>query len=275
MGKFIIYDGESCIGSAEIAFSMAVTSSLVNPEKCLLLHVGRKGDGAEQGIVPVNRRVGPSYLPLADEGMDALTRLAASGRLNSRNISDYTLPMISNRLDLATGSELSEDMDCAKKEQIYRNIWRAAAGCYERIYVQGADWRTADSMMAEGDVAVAVLRQNRVVLEQFFSRLQGMETALIRPCMIAISHYDAFSSLSVRNIRRMFGSRIPIVGVPYNTGFSNAWNNSEAAAFIQRNLSSSGRSRQNAPFITALKQLVKYSLALSKSAGSASDEKGA
>lgn len=97
--------------AANVAAACAVTVGLHYPLRVLLLNDGRHGSGVEEGLRAGSRHApesgpgdtGAMDTRLSEYGADALLRLSASGLLTKANYSDYTLPVIRGRLDLATG----------------------------------------------------------------------------------------------------------------------------------------------------------------------------
>ncbi|GGA24996.1 hypothetical protein [Paenibacillus physcomitrellae] len=254
MGKFLIYDGENSFGAPEIAAAAAMESGLNRFGASLLVHLGSKGEGAEQGFLSPGKSDMHREQIVAEEGMDALFRLAESGRLSGDNVSDYTLPLLKGQLDLASGHGFPARQGLAAKELIYRRIWQKAAGKYSRIFIQGSEWMLHQSGIEPEDRQIVVLRQNRGVLQRYYHRVLSNQPG-DRRHLIVLYPYDESSVLSVKNVKRLFGGAMPIIGVPHCTDYVNAWNNGEALAFMLRNQRSLRKSQTNFSFMTAVRNL--------------------
>jgi hypothetical protein len=255
MGKFVVYDGEYSYGASEIAGALAILYGMERPERCLLAHAGEQGNGAEQGFLSRGRReIHPERL--VEEGMDSLVRLAESGRLSSANISNYTLPVIKGRLDLAAGHKRIREERRASPERQYMQIWQAAAGYYSRIFIEGHGLREWQGEEITDRITLVVLRQNRSVLERFYEQYKRSAYQGNRLIIPVLYPYDEHSVLNVKNVKRLFGSRLPVIGVPYNSDFTNAWNEGEAQAFMLRNRKAGSKKQANAGFINAVRQLM-------------------
>ncbi|ANS74632.1 hypothetical protein AWM70_08570 [Paenibacillus yonginensis] len=257
MGKFLIYDGDHSFGASEIAAAAAMEAALSGFGTHLLVHLGSKGEGAEQGFLSLGKSDMHQGLMFAGEGMDALFQLAESGRLSSGNIVDYTFPLLKGRLDLAFGHELPVKRTLAGKEQVYRRIWDKAGGRYSRVIVQGSEWMLRQAGIGPGDKQIVVLRQNRGVLQRYYNRVTS-NLAADNKELIVLYPYDENSVLSVKNVKRLFGRSLPIIGVPHCTDYVNAWNNGEAAAFMLRNRRTAKKAQPNSSFIMAIRQLTGY-----------------
>ncbi|WP_138493478.1 hypothetical protein [Paenibacillus pinistramenti] len=256
MGKFLVYAGEQSYGAEEIAACLGILTSMSGEASCLLAHIGIKGEGAEQGFhFPrrMDNRLEPHF---SEEGMDALFRLSESGKLTRDNLMNYTLPILRGRLDLASGHERSSRQNLSAKERIYRQIWRTAAMQYDRIIVQGSEWTIQQSGPEPQDTSIVVLRQNKGILERFYNRYSLTDQTWRRQCLIALYPYDEASVLSTKNVKRIFGGGVQVVGIPHSTDFSNAWNTGEVLSFLLRNKSSIKKSQINYSFMNALRQLI-------------------
>ena len=255
MGKYLVVNGENCMGATEIATTLAVMTAFVQTEKCLLMNTGKLHQGIERGIVSKHRSDN-LYHPLADQGMDALARLIQSGRLNVRNMQDFTKPLIRNRLDLASGYSYTARLELEERSVVNQEVVRIASECYPHLFLHHPDWTKMLEQLGTSDVGIVVLRQDREILERFFEHYHSLSHLQDRSIIVAIYHYDVHATLSVRNIKRMFGCHAPIVGVPYLTGFANAWNNAEMLSFIQRNHTLPAKSSPNGEHMESIKQLV-------------------
>lgn len=275
MSRIVFWDSGHG-ASSQIAASVAITLSLHFNKRLLLANTGRFDTGFEEGIPLVSD--GSSLLQ--EYGMDALLRLAACQRLSKGNISDYTLSLLRGRLDLASGSKLGPDAllgSVASKSNV-EEILMVAGQYYDLVllHTMGEEGLPQFAYNYEQDVLVAVLCQSRVQLDAFFAdQIKSPEFAG-KKVVLAISQYDRTSRWTLQNIKRRYNCKIPMYGIPYHTGFADAWNNRDILSFFRRNRLTNRRGPEKHELISSYHELSCNILQLSGS-GAFSDrkEKGA
>ncbi|RRJ65922.1 hypothetical protein EHV15_25610 [Paenibacillus oralis] len=232
--------------SASVAAVCAVTMGLHFPLRVLLFNDGRHGSGVEEGLRAGSRHAseagsGESGIlgsRLSEYGIEALLRLSASGMLTKANYSDYTLPVIRGRLDLATGfragglhgtSELSEGQDLLE-------LALAAEQSYDLVLRHAPRIRELPEALAgsEEEVVVAVLQQRRSQLDDFFDALAKQTVTSRRKLCVILAPYDSGSGLNLANLKRRYRRALPVFGIPYDTEFANAWNDRDILSFFRR-----------------------------------------
>lgn len=251
-------------GSSEVAAAFSVQAGLHDKYHLLLLNYGNSGMGVEEGFLARNYESNRDLrLPVQDYGMEALMRLAESGRLYQANLMDYTYPLLQGRLDLADGMQTANDQrDPLYFEQL-EAIMNMAAHYYDIIVTQvsGPGSILMDNLQ-EDDTLIAVLRQNRVELDTFFELVdRSGATGGNMPKALVIPHYDAASKWSLQNIKRRYNCEIPMIGIPYHTEFSDAWNGQDIIAFFRRYRLLKGRGYEREQFLFSCKELTRLALA--------------
>lgn len=268
-------------GSAEVAAAFGVQAGLYDKYHLLLMNYGFSGTGIEEGFPTRNRVLDRDFgLPVQDYGMEALLRLAESGRLYQANMMDYTYPLLQGRLDLADGMQTISDL----RDPSYFDHVEAILNMAERYYdiivtqISGSDSILMESLR-EDDILIAVLRQNRVELDRFFKVVDGSDTVREnKPMAIVIPQYDAASKWSLQNIKRRYNCEVPMIGIPYHTEFSDAWNGQDIIAFFRRYRLLKGRGYEREQFLFSCKELARLALAgkeRSKTSAIADSVKGA
>lgn len=253
-------------GSAEVAAAFAVQAGLC--EKChfLLMNCGYYGTGLEEGFPLRDSELGTELrMPVQDHGMEALLRLAESGRLLQANMKDYTYPLLQGRLDLAEGLQSISSSRHPLHSAELEAILNMAERLYDIIIMQlsGANPLYLDRLREE-DAFIAVLRQNRVELDTFFEMAAKPETNTnrgITPLALVIHQYDAASKWSLQNIKRRYNCEVPMIGIPYHTEFSDAWNGQDIISFFRRYRLLKGRGYEREQFLFSCKELVRLALA--------------
>ncbi|AZK47383.1 hypothetical protein [Paenibacillus lentus] len=262
MSKIIFWDlGYG--GSAEVAAAFSVQAGLHDKYHLLLMNYGYSGTGVEEGFLTRNRELDRDLrLPVQDYGMEALMRLAESGRLYQANMMDYTYPLLQGRLDLADGMQTNSD----PRDPAYFQHLEAILNMAERYYdiivtqVSGLESILMDSLR-EDDILIAVLRQNRVELDTFFKLVDVSDAGRgNKPMALVIPHYDAASKWSLQNIKRRYNCEAPMIGIPYHTEFNDAWNGQDIIGFFRRYRLLKGRGYEREQFLFSCKELARLAL---------------
>lgn len=264
-------------GSAEVAAAFGVQAGLHEKYHFLLMNCGYSGTGLEEGFPPRDNELGKELrMPVQDHGMEALLRLAESGKLLQANMTDYTYPLLQGRLDLAEGMQSISNSRHPLHSVELEAILNMAERLYDIIIMQlsGAGSLYSDRLREE-DTLIAVLRQNRLELDTFFEMAGRSETIRgIAPLAIVIHQYDAASKWSLQNIKRRYNCEVPMIGIPYHTEFSDAWNGQDIISFFRRYRLLKGRGYEREQFLFSCKELVRLALSpKERSHHSATDSK--
>ncbi|PWK05012.1 chromosome partitioning protein ParA [Tumebacillus permanentifrigoris] len=181
-----------------------------------------------------------SMLNFADTGLDALERLARSGRLTPEIIQDYTNPVLKDRLDLLAGTTKPDESMFEAINEVLRSIFYAANKFYDLTLLDlnsGQQNQLSMTMLEGSDLIVVNLNQNINLLERFFSKEDWPDVLNEKPFIIVLGSYDPQSKYSAQNIARRFRYKGPIYTVPYCTDFLDALNDRKVLDFFLRNRS--------------------------------------
>lgn len=232
--------------AANVAAACAVTVGLHYPLRVLLFNDGRHGSGVEEGLRAGSRHTpesgpgntGAMDTRLSEYGADALLRLSASGLLTKANYSDYTLPVIRGRLDLATGvraGDLRGTSGFDEGEGLLE-LAMAAEQSYDLVLRHAPRIRELPEASAgsEEEIVVAVMQQRRSQLDDFFAALANQPLAGRRKLCVVLAPYDPGCTLNLANLKRRYRSDLPVHGIPYDTEFADAWNDRDVLSFFRR-----------------------------------------
>ncbi|MEF2967267.1 hypothetical protein V3851_15625 [Paenibacillus sp. M1] len=274
MSKIVCWDyGHG--SSAELAASAAICTALMFAGRVLLVNEESAGKGVEAGV---GSRSGSRYAggstdsasPVAESGMDALLRLAANQRLSKGNFQDYTYPAIAGKLDLVPGfsPEGRQEREIAERNGSLSLLYSVAEEAYDSVFTRSDASELREPERApyrEGkEMHFPVLRQNRLELERFFEEYRERNREITFADGILLHHYDPASHWTAGNIKRRFGCKLPIYGIPYSTEFMDAWNNGNILKHIRL---SSLIHRKGKPKDGPLDGLSKFCLGLYEMAG--------
>ncbi|WP_334071250.1 MULTISPECIES: hypothetical protein [Paenibacillus] len=233
----IVFGDTGWGGSSQLAAASAIGMALTYPGRLLLLNGEPGGTGVEAGFSVQANYYAP-LSPLAENGMDAIRRLAANQKLTKHNFPDYTLPVVTGRLDLLTGcSRGGPDpyIGMEEKENIYSVAEQVYDICLSRTPFSGKFGTESKELYRRGPapLRVAVLRQDRSELEAFFLGMECEAGCSSVAEILVVYPYDPGSQWTVRNICRRFACTLPVYGISYSTKFADAWNNRELLKFFR------------------------------------------
>lgn len=233
-------------GAADIAAAIAVYHSLRRPGRVLLLNEHKAGGGLESGLrLHADGLQDSSGFQVREHGIESLLRLQANQRLSAGNFRDYTYSLIAEKLDIVSGF-------------IHGKI--PAIGLYrlaEKIYGLTITYSSEAQSLPHSEIRVAVLTQNRMLLEKFFEEKDGADPSDIRLSyeVLVLRDFDRSSRWSVNNIRRRYKARVPIIALDYCTAFRDAVNHRDLLRFMYYHTSEPLGKRTSGPFFSGLERL--------------------
>lgn len=249
-------------GNSSHAAAVASMFALESSAKLLLGHGGTAGRRIEEAFQ--SRRVGldHSIVSYQDSGMDALERLCMNKRLHKDNLRDYTIPMLPERLDLVAGNEKRDGTLPGYRCQLLHSILAIAKQYYDLVVmdagsgVKEIQGKGDEAILASADLVVVSLTQNIRELEAFFSGDTRPQVLQNKPYILTIGRYDRYSHCTLQNIKRRFGVKDSIHGIPYCTDFLDAWNSQGLLTFMQKSRLLNGNN-DSAQFANSIKGLIK------------------
>ncbi|GIO43655.1 hypothetical protein [Paenibacillus apis] len=245
MSRILFWDyGDG--GAADIAAAIAVYHGLKRPGKVLLLNEHKVGEGLESGLkLHVDGLQDSSGFQVREHGIESLLRLQANQRLSAVNFRDYTYSLIAEQLDVVSGF-------------VHGKI--PAAGLYrlaEQIYELTITYSSEVQTLPHSEPRVAVLSQNRMLLERFFEEKDRADRSDIRSSceVLVLRDFDRNSRWTVNNIRRRYKARVPVIALDYCTAFRDAVNHRDLLRFMYYYTSEPLGKRTSGPFFSGLERL--------------------
>ncbi|KKO55516.1 hypothetical protein [Paenibacillus sp. DMB20] len=245
-------------GSTALAASLPVVLAAEFKVKCLLLHGGKAGERVEQAYSLRKEPLDHSIATFQDEGMSALERLAASGRLTPDNLRDYTIPLLPDKLDLLSAHPnpwaMGDDRRCRLLDQIIRTASRS----YDVIVADAGNGfpNAADrKLLGSSKLVLFGLTQNLRSLEGCFEQKAITEMNIREETVgYVVGRYDRNSHCTLQNMKRRFGLKGMLEGVPYCTEIANAWNSRNLQSCILR-ARGGGDRRRVTPYVQAVRNI--------------------
>lgn len=231
-------------GSTMLASSLPIVLAFEYQVKVLLAHGGHAGERVEQAF-SFKQESFDFMTAFQDTGMDALERLCTSGRLNPENVRNYTLPLLSDRLDLLCGPKLmsADDIQSAssaedrKQAELMTRVMEFSKRSYDVTVADagnGVPGAVDRAILQAADFIVVGLNQNLHVLENKLEQ-EGLPPELKdKASLYIVGKYDRESHCTLLNIKRRFGFKTTVLGVPYCSGMTDAWNMRSVMPYMQR-----------------------------------------
>lgn len=242
-------------GGTMLAASLPIVLTMEYQVKVLIAHGGCAGERVEQAFT--FKKESLDYITaFQDTGMDALGRLKVSGRLNPENVRNYTLPLLSDRLDLLRGPKLyaaqEVDNEGAEEKKARANLMSSVLESSKRSYDvtvidagNGFPGVVDRAILQSADLVVVGLNQNLHKLEEELEQQRLPPELRDKQCLYMIGRYDRESNCTLQNIKRRFGLKTMVLGVPYSSGMTDAWNTRSVLAYIQRSRGGTEAKRVN------------------------------
>lgn len=242
-------------GSTMLAASLPIVLAMEYQVKVLIAHGGCAGERVEQAFVFKQESL--DYITaFQDTGLDALERLKISGRLNPENVRNYALPLLSDRLDLLRGPkfDVAQEVDTESAEErkaranLMSNVLDSSKRSYDVTVVDagnGSPGAVDRAILQAADLVVVGLNQNLHRLEEELDQQRLPPELRDKHCLHVIGTYDRESNCTLQNIKRRFGLKTMVLGVPYSSGMTDAWNTRSVLAYIQRSRGGTDAKRVN------------------------------
>lgn len=253
--------------AADVAAAFAVHHGLKRPGRLLLLNEQRAGEGMESGLkLYIDGQQKDAPCRVREHGIEALLRLQANHRLSVNNFRNYTYSLISGRLDVVSGfandsgfhmDGWSEAAAAPGKSSVTAALYPLSMQLYEHTVVHSSRIQRARDTRTASELRIAVLTQNRVQLEKYFEE-QGVDGASDLSSfneILVLRDFDSSSRWTVNNIRRRYKAQVPILPLPYCTGFRDAANHRELLRFMYYYTSEPLGKRISNPFFSGLSKV--------------------
>jgi len=236
MGKQVVFWGpvHGQMGTTSNCISAACMIGLESPIRTLIGSTQGAFSTLESIVLKPSERMVRE--PFQRSGLDALERLARNQRLTAMNVSDYTIPLLYQRLDILRGSQRKD-----QEEGIDAELWEMILGhakqAYELVLLdENSGVRQVGTMQSlqASDVVVINLNQNAAVLEQFSANQELMDLLQTKACVYVLGQYESASKYTARNIARKYKFVEELCTMPRCVDFMDACNDHSVLEFMLR-----------------------------------------
>lgn len=257
MSTITFWSPFSGTGSTSSALIGAYAMALQYRTRILLVNTGPVGSSTEAALPPKEIEDLGSVFTFEEGGWDAIERLHISGSLNKHNLRDYTKPLLKDRLDLLTGRINRLERTSQEHVETLKRLLDVANEYYDLVLLDADRAGTsAQILLDQADYVVVNLNQNMRDLEHFFEKIRP-EHMSDQKLHVVLNKYDPHSRATITNIRRRFRYKGSISVLPYTTGFLDAFNRRDAAAYLQLEGLSNHKDIRKGSFAASMAELAR------------------
>ncbi|WP_018755627.1 hypothetical protein [Paenibacillus terrigena] len=277
MGKQVVFWGpvHGQMGTTSNCISAACMIGFESPIRTLIGSTQGAFSTMESVVLKPSERLRRE--PFQRSGLDALERLALNQRLTAMNLSDYTIPLLYERLDILRGSQRKNSQEGLIDVELWEMILGHAKQAYDLVMLDensGIRQSGTMQMLQASDVIVINLNQNAAILEQFSANQELIELLQTKSCVFVLGQYEPGSKYTVRNIARKYKFVEELCTIPRCVDFMDACNDHSVLEFVLRHRNVGSRH----PNYTFIQETRRFANTILKHAGVDSEffcEKGA
>jgi MinD-like ATPase involved in chromosome partitioning or flagellar assembly len=192
-----------------------------------------------------------------EHGLKALERLIVSGFSKTDIIFDYTETIYSERLDLLGGT--LDEMDL--NDNVMLQILERMKSVYDVLFVDahsGSKNELTNTLLANADLVIVNLPQNRFVLDRYFSG-KDMNTHIQgKDCLYIISEYNDNTQFNIKRMKRMYPFNTKVLPIPYSKQFRDASNSQNIAEFFYTHVKNQNKGLPTQGYVDALEDITSH-----------------
>lgn len=232
--------------SVAVATSMAIQRNF----KILLLSTSYKDPTMKNCFwVDMNRKnlkgiVGKNGNIAVENGIEGLSKLIISNKIQPNIITDYTRVIFKDRLEVLSGyigdpekTDEENIQDYKKTAECYAELIRTANQYYDMVLVdldKRLDRHIKDEILKISNLNVLVITQRLASLNRY-NNLKETNKDIIGPrTMVAIGKYSDKTKYNRKNITRYLGEKKELNIIPFNTLYFEAAEEASVADLFLR-----------------------------------------
>lgn len=194
-------------------------------------------------------------------GLDAVIRIARSGKLEGGAVKNNSQIVEQGRLDLLSSSDQKDAAKFETAADLIRTIFDQASRYYNVIMLDlpaGDDSELSRKLIASSDIVVICLPQSRRSLDAYFNKEIWPSTLSSKKTVLLFTQHDRHSKYKAANVTRKYKCPKGLI-VPYNTTFKDALNDGDTKAFYKANKAAERR-HPNYDFVFEVQRAAKQLL---------------
>ncbi|MBD7970294.1 MinD/ParA family ATP-binding protein [Paenibacillus gallinarum] len=226
--------------------SMAAIAAVMGSEyhiRCLIAQTKARESSLEhsfsRSLNTFSRNLGnlSGTRSISGTGLDAVIRIARSGKLEGGAVKNNTQIVEQGRLDLLSSSDQKDQAKFETASELIRSVFDQASRYYNVILLDlpaGDDSELSRKLIASSDVVVICLPQSWRSLDAYFNQKIWPRTLNGKKTVLLFTQHDPHSKYKAANVTRKYKSPKGLI-IPYNTTFKDALNDGDTKGFYKAN----------------------------------------
>lgn len=245
-------------GTSSHLFSSALMIALSHHVRLLTMHTDIEGSSIEAALPLKDNTANHITNLITTTGWDALLRLYISGSLTRDKFRDCTVPLY-RQLDMLPGARGQNYSDIKDAYINYVSpLLKAANEAYDLVLLDaGNQIRMERNLLKDVDVVIINLDQNLRVLERYLDNKEIIKDLEDKKVIVTLGQYDPESSCTISNIKRRFGYKGQMIGIPYCTEYKDAWNRRDVSSYMQQNMNLDKKNGRKGEHAASIRELAK------------------
>ena len=261
-----IGNGEKETGNTSAAIAAATYMSIEHNMKILLISTSLNDDAikesfwTEKGKNSLSSKGQKNSISSIQSGIEGLTRIISSGKVEPRIIRDYTnVVLAGGRFDVLLGytGQLAQYREI---QVFYPKIIKTAAQFYDMVIVD-LDKKIARNVREEiikvSDLIVATTCQKVKDIQKMTDYLNGNELTNEGNTLILIGRYDDYLKVNAKNVTRAICKRKKLINtMPYNGMYYEAMQEGTVVDLFLKLLEVNNKKDHNYFFLQEVERLI-------------------
>lgn len=227
------------LASVAVATRMAIERNL----KILLISTAYKDNTMKNcywtDMVVQKKIFGQGSVGVVNNGIEGLSKLITSNKIQPTIITDYTRVIFKGRLEVLSGYNGAPDKsdeenlyDYRRTSECYANLVQLANQYYDMVIVDldnKLDKKVKKEILSCSNLNIFVTTQKLSSLDKYNALKQSNKEIIGPKCIPVIGKYDKNSKYNKKNIIRYLDEKKDISIIPYNTLFFEAAEEADVA----------------------------------------------
>ena len=221
---FMSYDGKET-GNTSAAIAISTYMSIEHNMKVLLISTGFNEDTLRESFWEDSPRQQVAQNTVITNGIEGLSRIITSGKIDPKTIRDYTNVILRDRFDVLFGYKGDRE-----QYRIIQNVYPqliSVANQYDDMVIVDLDkkllGKTKEEIIRITDVVVATTSQKVKEIQKLNNFINESEFMNPNNTLITIGRYDDYLKCTAKNVTRNIFRRKKLINtMPYNGKYYEA-----------------------------------------------------
>ena len=257
--------GNKETGNTSTAIAVSTYMSIKHNMKILLVSTGFNEEAIKESFWTTNKskfsllQGKNNKITNIQSGIEGLSRMISSSKIEPRIIRDYTKVVLTGRFDILLGVYGNDEKQYKEVQQNYVQVINTANKYYDMVLVD-LDRRLLPSVqediLAISDVTVLTVSQKMKDIQNISEVIEKNNLGKKDNCLIAIGKYDGNLKYNLKNLtRNVFKNKRKLNSIPYNGNFYESMQEGTIVDLILNLLKLSNKKDDNFIFVQEIQRL--------------------